>query len=70
MEGSIDPEGVETKAIHDLADFAGLAACGGFSYGDVLGAGAGWARTILFHEELRSMFTTFFARADTFALGV
>lgn len=54
----------------DLADFAGLAACGGFSYGDVLGAGAGWARTILFHDELRSMFTTFFERGDTFALGV
>jgi phosphoribosylformylglycinamidine synthase len=54
----------------DLADFAGLAACGGFSYGDVLGAGAGWARTILFHEELRAMFSTFFERGDTFALGV
>ena len=54
----------------DLADFAGLAACGGFSYGDVLGAGAGWARTILFHDGLRRMFETFFARGETFALGV
>ena len=54
----------------DLADFAGLAACGGFSYGDVLGAGAGWANTILFHDNLRAMFTTFFERQDTFALGV
>lgn len=54
----------------DLADFAGLAACGGFSYGDVLGAGAGWANTILFHDNLRAMFATFFERTDTFALGV
>ena len=54
----------------DLADFAGLAACGGFSYGDVLGAGAGWANTILFDDELRSMFTAFFEREDSFALGV
>ena len=54
----------------DLADFAGLAACGGFSYGDVLGAGAGWARTILFHDGLRRMFEAFFARGETFALGV
>ena len=54
----------------DLADFAGLAACGGFSYGDVLGAGAGWARTILFHDGLRRMFEGFFARGETFALGV
>ena len=54
----------------DLADFAGLAACGGFSYGDVLGAGAGWARTILFHDGLRRMFEAFFSRGETFALGV
>ncbi len=54
----------------DLADFAGLAACGGFSYGDVLGAGAGWARTILFHDGLRRMFEAFFARRETFSLGV
>jgi phosphoribosylformylglycinamidine synthase len=54
----------------DLADFVGLAACGGFSYGDVLGAGEGWAKSILFHAELRSQFQTFFARPDTFSLGV
>ena len=53
-----------------LDDFAGLAACGGFSYGDVLGAGAGWARGILFDDELRLQFSDFFARPDSFALGV
>ena len=53
-----------------LRDFTGLAACGGFSYGDVLGAGAGWAKTILFNTQLREMFTTFFQREDTFTLGV
>ncbi len=54
----------------DLADFAGMVACGGFSYGDVLGAGSGWARSILFSDRLSAMFKTFFHRADTFALGV
>jgi phosphoribosylformylglycinamidine synthase len=54
----------------DLAEFRGLAACGGFSYGDVLGAGSGWAKTILFNDRLKEMFTEFFARADSFALGV
>jgi len=53
-----------------LRDFAGLAACGGFSYGDVLGAGEGWAKTILFNERARSEFATFFARPDSFSLGV
>jgi len=53
-----------------LRDFTGLAACGGFSYGDVLGAGSGWARTILFNERLAQMFREFFHRADTFSLGV
>jgi phosphoribosylformylglycinamidine synthase len=53
-----------------LRDFTGLAACGGFSYGDVLGAGSGWARTILFNENLAQMFREFFHRADTFSLGV
>jgi phosphoribosylformylglycinamidine synthase len=53
-----------------LTDFRGLVACGGFSYGDVLGAGAGWARTILFHERLRQEFAAFFRRPDTFSLGV
>jgi phosphoribosylformylglycinamidine synthase len=54
----------------DLANFKGLAACGGFSYGDVLGGGSGWAKTILFNDRLKEMFTEFFARADSFALGV
>ena len=53
-----------------LADMRGLVACGGFSYGDVLGAGEGWAKTILHHENLRTQFAEFFARPDTFSLGV
>lgn len=53
-----------------LDDFVGVVACGGFSYGDVLGAGEGWAKSILFNENLRTIFSTFFARPDTFALGV
>ena len=53
-----------------LSRFQGLAACGGFSYGDVLGAGAGWARTILFDDSLREQFAAFFERPDSFALGV
>jgi phosphoribosylformylglycinamidine synthase len=53
-----------------LADFKGAVACGGFSYGDVLGAGQGWAKTILFNERARDDFTAFFARPDSFALGV
>ncbi|EOO00287.1 putative phosphoribosylformylglycinamidine synthase protein [Phaeoacremonium minimum UCRPA7] len=53
-----------------LADFVGLAACGGFSYGDVLGAGQGWAKSILMHENARREFAEFFKRPDTFALGV
>ncbi|MBR0068661.1 MAG: phosphoribosylformylglycinamidine synthase [Kiritimatiellae bacterium] len=54
----------------DLADFQGLVACGGFSYGDVLGAGSGWARSILFNRRLKAMFKKFFHRKDTFSLGV
>ncbi|NSL54614.1 phosphoribosylformylglycinamidine synthase [Uliginosibacterium aquaticum] len=54
----------------NLADFHGLAACGGFSYGDVLGAGQGWAKSILFNDKLREQFSAFFGRSDTFALGV
>ena len=54
----------------DLASFIGLAACGGFSYGDVLGAGSGWAKTILFNDQLRDDFAAFFARPETFSLGV
>jgi phosphoribosylformylglycinamidine synthase len=53
-----------------LADFKGLVACGGFSYGDVLGAGQGWAKSVLFHAELRDQFSDFFERPDSFALGV
>ena len=53
-----------------LADFRGLVACGGFSYGDVLGAGEGWAKTILFNTQLRDQFASFFNRQDSFALGV
>ncbi|MNV18753.1 Phosphoribosylformylglycinamidine synthase [compost metagenome] len=53
-----------------LSDFRGLAACGGFSYGDVLGAGRGWATSILERPALREAFAAFFARPDTFALGV
>jgi phosphoribosylformylglycinamidine synthase len=52
-----------------LAGFKGFAAGGGFSYGDVLGAGQGWAKTILFNPRARAEFEAFFARADTFALG-
>ena len=54
----------------DLSGFKGLAACGGFSYGDVLGAGGGWAATILNNDRLSAMFRTFFERGDTFGLGV
>jgi phosphoribosylformylglycinamidine synthase len=54
----------------DLADFNGLVACGGFSYGDVLGAGEGWAKSILFNTNARAMFKAFFEREDTFTLGV
>jgi phosphoribosylformylglycinamidine synthase len=53
-----------------LESFVGLAACGGFSYGDVLGAGRGWAESVLRHRSLREQFQGFFARKDTFALGV
>jgi len=53
-----------------LASFVGLAACGGFSYGDVLGAGQGWAKSVLLHSETRKEFQNFFERKDTFTLGV
>ena len=53
-----------------LADFAGFVACGGFSYGDVLGAGRGWAKSIQFHEDLRQSFAEFLADSSKFALGV
>ena len=79
MAGAFDRGGFECIDVHmtdlhggqvDLKDFAGLVACGGFSYGDVLGAGSGWAKSVLFNEDLKAMFAAFFARPDTFALGV
>jgi phosphoribosylformylglycinamidine synthase len=54
----------------DLGVFTGMAACGGFSYGDVLGAGEGWAKTILFNARARDQFTAFFNRTDTFTIGI
>ncbi len=53
-----------------LREFKGIAACGGFSYGDVLGAGGGWAKSILFNQRAREEFVAFFLREDTFGLGV
>ena len=54
----------------NLKDFNGLAACGGFSYGDVLGAGGGWSKTILYNNEVKDQFETFFDNSSTFTLGV
>src|SRR6185437_12083317 len=79
MAAVLDRAGFEAHEVHmsdllagtqRLECFAGLVACGGFSYGDVLGAGGGWARSILFHARTREAFAAFFARADSFALGV
>jgi phosphoribosylformylglycinamidine synthase len=79
MAAVLDRAGFEPHDIHmtdilsgrrQLAEFRGLVACGGFSYGDVLGAGEGWAKSILFHADARREFETFFARTDTFTLGV
>ena len=53
-----------------LEEFKGLVACGGFSYGDVLGAGGGWAKSVLFNERAREQFEAFFNRDDSFSLGV
>jgi phosphoribosylformylglycinamidine synthase len=78
MAAAFDRAGFEAVDVHmsdllagriALDGFKGLAACGGFSYGDVLGAGRGWATSILEHSELRDRFAEFFARADTFTLG-
>ena len=55
---------------HVLSNFSGMVACGGFSYGDVLGAGEGWAKTILFNAALRDQFSTFFDLPDSFSLGI
>jgi phosphoribosylformylglycinamidine synthase len=54
----------------DLSSYQGLIACGGFSFGDVLGAGGGWAKSILNHSRARDLFAAFFERSDTFSLGV
>ncbi len=79
MAAAFDKAGFESVDVHmsdiiagrrSLKDFKGLVACGGFSYGDVLGAGLGWARTILMNERCRDEFSAFFHRADSFALGV
>ena len=79
MAAVFDRAGFEAHDVHmtdlisgsrRLDEFRGLVACGGFSYGDVLGAGEGWAKSILFNTRLRDDFEEFFARRETFALGV
>jgi phosphoribosylformylglycinamidine synthase len=79
MAAAFDRAGFNAYDVHmsdlaagrrSLAEFKGLVACGGFSYGDVLGAGEGWAKSILFNARMRDQFTAFFARDDAFALGV
>lgn len=79
MAAAFDRAGFDAIDVHmsdilsgrqQLADFKGLVACGGFSYGDVLGAGEGWAKTILFNAQARDQFQAFFHRDDSFSLGV
>ncbi len=79
MAAAFDRAGFASVDVHmsdiiagrvSLADFKGFAACGGFSYGDVLGAGEGWAKSILFNARARDQFEAFYKRGDTFALGV
>jgi phosphoribosylformylglycinamidine synthase len=79
MAAAFDRAGFDAVDVHmsdllsgrvSLDAFKGLVACGGFSYGDVLGAGQGWAKSVLFHTQLRDMFAAFFARQDSFSLGV
>jgi phosphoribosylformylglycinamidine synthase len=79
MAASFNKAGFECVDVHMsdilagdvvLDGFQGLVACGGFSYGDVLGAGEGWAKSILFNDRARDQFSAFFAREDTFGLGV
>ena len=79
MAAAFDRAGFQTVDVHmsdviagrvSLEAFKGFVACGGFSYGDVLGAGEGWAKSILFNPRARNDFERFFRRADTFALGV
>jgi phosphoribosylformylglycinamidine synthase len=78
MAAAFDRAGFEAVDVHmsdvlagrvSLEGFKGLAACGGFSYGDVLGGGQGWAKSILYHARARAEFERFFGRTDTFALG-
>ncbi len=79
MAAAFDRAGFDSIDVHmtdlisrrlTLDSFQGLVACGGFSYGDVLGAGGGWAKSILFNAKLKDAFTEFFMREDVFALGV
>ncbi|MCL1080072.1 phosphoribosylformylglycinamidine synthase [Parashewanella spongiae] len=79
MAAAFDRAGFESRDVHmsdilagriNLDEFQGLVACGGFSYGDVLGAGEGWAKSILFNQRARDEFSRFFARDDSFSLGV
>lgn len=79
MAAAFDKVGFNTVDVHmsdllsgrvDLDDFEGLVACGGFSYGDVLGAGGGWAKSVLFNPKLRDQFEKFFNRDNTFSVGI
>jgi phosphoribosylformylglycinamidine synthase len=79
MAAAFDRAGFDTVDVHmsdlisgrrSLAAFKGFAACGGFSYGDVLGGGEGWAKSILFNQRARDDFSAFFVRSDSFALGI
>ena len=79
MAASFTKAGLECVDVHmsdilegrvALDGFQGLVACGGFSYGDVLGAGEGWAKSVLFNSRARDQFSAFFEREDTFSLGV
>jgi len=79
MAAAFDAAGFSCHDVHmsdviqgrnDLSAYSGLVACGGFSYGDVLGAGQGWAKSVLFNPRAREAFTAFFARQDSWGLGV
>lgn len=79
MAAAFDRAGFDCSDVHmsdiiagriSLDDFQGLVACGGFSFGDVLGAGRGWANTVMFNTRARDQFDAFFHRQDSFALGV
>jgi len=79
MASAFSTAGFEAHDVHmsdiiegrkSLTDFSALVACGGFSYGDVLGAGEGWAKSILFNSKTRDAFEDFFSRTDTIALGI